>query len=255
METQNFMTTHALSEADAKLIKRTANYKPTLIFTLIILVGAIWFWFNYYKRFTQDGFFLYFNVIFFMLAIALCFGVYFQQRQFTRLFNKIFKRNDIVNASEYTLMNTDIDSKILSELYKIRKTSERGTIVAMLLVLLLIPLFCYYIYSRTSHTVHSAATETQIDSWNVVQAAMDHFEYKKASEMAHRLIAKYPKGSFGYQTLGYIALEEGNLQETEKYWTRAYELLPTEQHEKLLEAIRKRIAMENSKSINGEQKQ
>lgn len=140
------------------------------------------------------------------------------------------------------------NSQILSELRKIRKASERGIIISILLVLLAVGFFYFQTYLHNTRISHTAASMSQIDTWEAVQTAMDHFEYKKASDMAHRLIAKYPKGAFGYQTLGYIALEQGNLKETEKYWIRAYELLPTEQHKKLLEAIRKRIAREANKS-------
>ena len=54
-------------------------------------------------------------------------------------------------------------------------------------------------------------------------------------------IHKYPDDYYGYTYLGYIYLATGDVQNAETSYRTACELLPTEENERILAAIEKRI--------------
>ncbi len=61
-------------------------------------------------------------------------------------------------------------------------------------------------------------------------------------------LAKYPQDYYGHEYLGNIYLALGDSARAEQEYARAYELLPSENNEKMLTAIRKRRANEEKKT-------
>lgn len=136
-------------------------------------------------------------------------------------------------------------NNIASILAEIRSLRRIGRIILAVCILLLATAIFYIAARSGSPPVSRPATQqTQSDSWQKVQTAVDRFEYDKATEMLQRIVAKYPKDYYGYAYLGNIALASGKRQDAEHYYARAYELLPTEENEKKLTAVR-RLMMES----------
>jgi tetratricopeptide (TPR) repeat protein len=86
---------------------------------------------------------------------------------------------------------------------------------------------------------HGASGKGAEDTWRAAERLMDDCKYDEASVMLRRLIHKYPNCYHGYGDLGYLALVRGDLDEAERNYTKAYNLLPEEFYEKKLAAIRK----------------
>ena len=85
-------------------------------------------------------------------------------------------------------------------------------------------------------------SSTEDYTWADVKSAVAHFKYKQAADIAQQLIHKYPDDYYGYTYLGYIYLATGDVQNAEINYRKACELLPTEENEKILAAIEKRIS-------------
>jgi len=88
--------------------------------------------------------------------------------------------------------------------------------------------------------------ETVTDSWYAARTIGDRGDPQKAIEMVKRLIAKTPDYYYGYGLLGSYYLELGDLDGAERNYAKAYELYPSEGHQKELEAVRR--AIENRKN-------
>ncbi len=142
-------------------------------------------------------------------------------------------------------MNEDV-KQILAELRKLRQINQAASIISVVALLTVVAFYGWY---RT-HTYPSWSTpgRNQVDSWQAVRSAMDHFEYERAADIAQRIVQKTPNDYYGYAYLGNIALAAGKVTEAEKYYVRADELLPNEQNEKTLAAIRTRLTREASAS-------
>ncbi len=133
---------------------------------------------------------------------------------------------------------------ILDELKKVRSRIESNTAIV---VLLLVGFVIYGLYQINSSSTTSQSRQRQTESWNSVRTAIDNFQYDKAAEIAQRLTEKNPNYYYGYAYLGHIALERNRLKEAEGYFARAYELFPSNENEQDLQAVRKRLAAENSR--------
>jgi tetratricopeptide (TPR) repeat protein len=85
----------------------------------------------------------------------------------------------------------------------------------------------------------SSGTSLQrANSWHEVRSLWDQGESGKADEMLSRLIKKYPNYWYGYALLGSFHQELGKFNETEAAYATAYDLFPTEENRKTLDAIR-----------------
>jgi tetratricopeptide (TPR) repeat protein len=87
---------------------------------------------------------------------------------------------------------------------------------------------------------------SQTDSWATVRGAMDRFDYDKAYEISQRIVTRYPSNYFGHTYLGSISIATGRFKDAERHYSRAYELLPSEENEKILEAVRKGLGRTGS---------
>jgi tetratricopeptide (TPR) repeat protein len=78
----------------------------------------------------------------------------------------------------------------------------------------------------------------RLDSWQEVRSLWDQGESDKANEMLNKLLKKYPKYWYGYALLGSFHQELGNFKEAEEAYAKAYDLFPSEENRKILDAIR-----------------
>jgi tetratricopeptide (TPR) repeat protein len=145
--------------------------------------------------------------------------------------------------AEQTSMSDSI-ADILDELKKIRSKIENNTAI---LVLLIAGFVLYAMYQFYSSPTSSRSRQRETETWSSVNTALDNFQYDKATDVAQRLTEKNPNYYYGYAVLGHIALERNRLKEAEGYFARAFELFPTDDNEQKIQAVRKRLAAENSK--------
>jgi cytochrome c-type biogenesis protein CcmH/NrfG len=139
-------------------------------------------------------------------------------------------------------MNDDINQQILLELKRLRRSGNIGLSICVLLV---VGVAIYLPLRHRSLSAPPQSGQTQTDSWAAVHAAMNRFDYDGASAIAQRIVEKHPNDYYGYAYLGNIALATGSTKEAQKYYIHAYELLPSEENEKMLGAIGKRIVSES----------
>jgi tetratricopeptide (TPR) repeat protein len=137
-------------------------------------------------------------------------------------------------------MNNDV-SELIGEFTSLRKKIE-GYMNVVLIVVVLLAASSIYQNHFFSARNRSGGEE---ESWRSASNAMDRREFDKAAAIAQRLIDKNPTYYYGYSFLGYLDLERNQLNEAEKHFGRAYELLPTRGNEEVLQAVRKRLAAEN----------
>jgi cytochrome c-type biogenesis protein CcmH/NrfG len=137
----------------------------------------------------------------------------------------------MINQAE---MSYDTNEQVLKELRRLR----RGCEITYVILFLILAGVGFAIYAGAKA---KAQREKRTESWGTVRAAMDRFDYDKAYEIAQRIVAKYPSNYFGHTYLGSISIATGHFQNAERHYGRAYELLPSEENEKILQAVRKRL--------------
>jgi cytochrome c-type biogenesis protein CcmH/NrfG len=138
-------------------------------------------------------------------------------------------------------MSEPLNEDVLAELRKlVRSNYFAGTASVVLLIILI---WVFPLKSRSSSPQQSTQPT---DSWSAVRTLEDRIEFDKAFAMSQRLVAKYPNDPFGYSHLGNISLATGHVKEAESFYARAYSLLPSDDYEKILRALRKRLQTETA---------
>ena len=125
-------------------------------------------------------------------------------------------------------MSEDINQEILKELQKSRRSSQMllGFIGIVLLIV-------SYSRQKPSEPTHS---------WSAVQTAIQQLDYPKALSLAQANVALLPSDYYGHSYLGIIYLAMGDITNSEAEYFRAYQLFPSEDNDKNLAAVRKRLA-------------
>jgi cytochrome c-type biogenesis protein CcmH/NrfG len=142
-------------------------------------------------------------------------------------------------------MEEDLQKQILDELQKQTIMFKRATrtnliIISAFLILVAISVVARPFVERIAAT--PTASFQRPDSWYEVRNLQDQGDTQKAEEMVTRLIKKRPDFYYGYILLGSTQLELGKIKDAENSYAKAYELLPSEDNEKALAAIRKVVA-------------
>jgi Flp pilus assembly protein TadD len=125
-------------------------------------------------------------------------------------------------------MSEDINQEILKELQRTRRSNQ--TLLVVIAVVLLVVIISHQKPSEPEH------------SWTAVQTATRQLDYPRALCLAQANVALRPSDYYGHSYLGIIYLAMGDVTNSEAEYLRAYELFPSEENEKNLTAIRKRIA-------------
>jgi cytochrome c-type biogenesis protein CcmH/NrfG len=124
-------------------------------------------------------------------------------------------------------MSEDINQEILAELRKLKRI-----FYAMLVVFFLACILPFIV----------GPTHDSSDSWDRVTTAMRHQNFPAALSMAQSLVRQQPGHSYGHAWLGAIYLAMNDVTNSEVEYSRAYQLFPSEEYEKDLAAVRKRMA-------------
>jgi len=125
-------------------------------------------------------------------------------------------------------MSEDINQEILKELRKSRRSTQ--------VLLAVIAVIC--VLDSITHKKPSEADH----SWTAVQTATKQLDFPRALAMAQSNVARQPSDYYGHSCLGYIYLAMGDVTNSEAEYSRAYQLFPSEDNEKSLSAVRKRLA-------------
>jgi cytochrome c-type biogenesis protein CcmH/NrfG len=138
-------------------------------------------------------------------------------------------------------MNEELSREILAELRKqTQKLTQYNWIGLTCIAALGVVLgFYFYFYARQRMYPRSQ-DQDRPPSWSQVEQAMDRVDHQKALSLAKALVERAPHYYYGYSFLGSIYLAMGETKQAESQYGRAYELFPSEDNEKNLQAIRKR---------------
>lgn len=138
-------------------------------------------------------------------------------------------------------MEEDIQKQILEELrhqtVMFKKATRSSMIaIAFFLVLVVITMVLTPFIQRISRG--PSTRTTRADSWHEVRSLWDQGESDEADKMLDRLIKKYPNYWYGYAILGSFHQGLGKFKEAEDAYAKAYDLFPSEENKKTLDAIR-----------------
>ena len=139
-------------------------------------------------------------------------------------------------------MNEELNREILAELRKQTHKLTQYNWIGLACILLLVVVFGVYIYARQrlySHPQHQE--HDRAPSWSQVEQAMDRLDHQRALSLAKALVERAPNYYYGHSFLGSIYLAMGDTKQAEAQYARAYELFPSEENEKSLRAVRKRL--------------
>ena len=125
-------------------------------------------------------------------------------------------------------MSEDINQEILKELQKSRRSNQ--VLMAVIAIVLLLVSVSHQKPAEPDH------------SWTAVQTAVKQLDYSRALTMAQANVARQPSDYYGHSYLGFIYLAMGDVTNSEAEYSRAYQLFPSEDNEKSLSAVRKRLA-------------
>ena len=128
-------------------------------------------------------------------------------------------------------MDQETADEILKEL-RAQNPKRLRVPLAMLGVMLL------FFISLVIWDVMPKGTKHDEASWTRVNQAMDNGNLTEALQVAQELMRRTPNYPGGYAALASIYFQMGNLREAEKYYTRAYELLPSEEFKEYLQKVR-----------------
>jgi cytochrome c-type biogenesis protein CcmH/NrfG len=123
-------------------------------------------------------------------------------------------------------MSEDSNQEILAELRKLKRIFYA---ILVFIILGFIPSFYY------------GVTRDSSDSWERVTTAMRRQSFPAALSMAQTLVQRQPDYSYGHAWLGAIYLAMDDVTNSEAQYSRAYQLFPSEEYEKDLAAVRKRM--------------
>jgi tetratricopeptide (TPR) repeat protein len=136
-------------------------------------------------------------------------------------------------------MDNDISQQILKEVRSLRRAFQWGTAASLVVLVLVFGWAAWLIHSRRA---------SEASPWTPIKVAMAQYDYPKALKLAQQLAVAHPNDYWSHYYLGWIYVEMGDLARGEAEYSRAYELWPSEDMQKRLEAVRKRKDSEATKT-------
>jgi cytochrome c-type biogenesis protein CcmH/NrfG len=150
-------------------------------------------------------------------------------------------------------IDSDREQRLIDALHELTvhlQRLQRASNIAAIVCVALVIGFAIYLPIRyrslASSRSHQLTQQTPTDSYSAVRSAMDRLDYEKSTSMLQRIAQQYPNDYYAFAYLGNIALATGKLKDAETYYARAYALFPTDDYEKPLRAVRKRLATESA---------
>lgn len=123
-------------------------------------------------------------------------------------------------------MDNDNSLEILAELRKLRRLTKRGIIG--FLVLIAVVVVGSFLPGPSRNGVYGD-----------VNKALGEGDYHRATQLAEKLASEHPQDYYVLEYLGNVYLRAGDFVKAEEAYSRSNALLPSEEIQKTLDAIRK----------------
>jgi tetratricopeptide (TPR) repeat protein len=140
----------------------------------------------------------------------------------------------------------NIDEQILAELRKLSAWSDmqrKMTKWSLIFVAVFVPaliVFAVVMERREKTLLEGVASEKTLD-WYDVDQSVRRGDFDKAIRLGEELAQKTPLYPEAHRRLAGAYLAAGNLEEAREHYAEAFRLFPSEEHEKLLLAIERRV--------------
>jgi len=121
---------------------------------------------------------------------------------------------------------------------------SRGKLGLTISVLFLVIFIAFL--GHTTWQSHHYGIETEV-SWDGVYEQLDQGRMEEGLRIAQQLIESSPHYYYAHSCLADAYLANGDVSNALEHYTVAFELFPSEDMEQELQAIRKRVQMEQSK--------
>jgi tetratricopeptide (TPR) repeat protein len=150
------------------------------------------------------------------------------------------------NASAVSPVTND---EVLVELRKISAWAEQQRKLArwsFIFVAVFVPVLIavFIMMDRHWETTLESNTAPQQSDWYDVDRNVRSGDFQKATSIGEELIAKTPQSPEAHQRLARAYLACGDVEKAKEHFAEAFRLFPSEENEKLLAAIDKRIGAE-----------
>lgn len=146
-------------------------------------------------------------------------------------------------------MNDDLNREIVTEMRRLRRSNELGMLLAIALLALFIGFSAWRFIQAQPFQRRQAGGRAEADAreeWRRVYDAVDHGDYANALATARAMTNRQPTFYYGYSCLGYVLLTMGDVTNAEASYRRACDLYPSEENEKELAIVRKRLNREQA---------
>jgi len=156
----------------------------------------------------------------------------------------------------------DTNQEILNELRSMRRQSQLGALLGTFLVVILVAIAIAYLTwshferrrflqaqssSRPATPPKNAPQNTDESVLPDLDALLDRGDHQKALSNALGIVARQPNYHYAHANLGWVYVAMNDFTNAEAAYLRAVELFPSETHETVLAAIRKRLARDRGK--------
>ena len=138
------------------------------------------------------------------------------------------------------------DEQILTELRKLSAWADRQrkmTKWSLIFVAVFVPaliVFAVLMEQREKTQLEGVASEKTPD-WYDVDQNVRRGDFDKAIQVGEKLILKTPQYPEAHRRLAGAYLAAGNIEKASEHYTEAFRLFPSEENEKLVVAIEKRM--------------
>jgi tetratricopeptide (TPR) repeat protein len=140
---------------------------------------------------------------------------------------------------------------ILAELRKIsawadmQRKMTKWSLIVVVVVLPAMALFGIMMEHRLTKNIEDTASSQKPD-WYDVDQNIRHGDFEKAIQIGEELILKTPQYPDAHRRLAGAYLAAGKTEKAREHYAEAFRLFPSEENEKLLIAIDRRIKAEPS---------
>lgn len=142
------------------------------------------------------------------------------------------------------------DQDVLAELRKISAWADSQRkmtqwLLALLAGLVAIAIVILIVIDRLPNPKPGSNPSPQATDWNEVDRNVRIGDFDKAIASGEELILKMPQDAEAHERLARAYLAAGKLDKSKEHFAEAFRLFPSEENEKLLSAIEKRIRAES----------
>ncbi len=136
----------------------------------------------------------------------------------------------------------NVNAQILVELKRLNKLTFRGIIWTIIALVVVLGYFAIRVHSWSS-----SHKETGTTWYNYYRNDMERLDYDQAITHTKAFVNKAPSYYYPHACLGVAYSAKGDFENAKKEFETAYALWPSDDNEKNLKIVEKRIEMEQTK--------